>query len=39
MTEAKPQHPQRPKVIIINAKTGQAVLSRVVRIAANSVTQ
>jgi hypothetical protein len=36
MTEAKRQHPQRPKVVIINAKTGQAVLSRVVRVAANN---
>jgi hypothetical protein len=39
MTAAKPQHPERPKVIIINAKTGQAVLSRVVRIAANNGTR
>jgi hypothetical protein len=39
MPAAKPQHPQRPKVVIINGKTGHAVLSRVVRLAANNRTQ
>ncbi len=32
MTAAKRQLPARPKVVLIDARTGQAVLSRVVRL-------
>jgi hypothetical protein len=39
MTAANPQQPQQSKVTIINAKTGRAVLSRVVLIAAPNPTQ
>jgi flagellar basal body P-ring protein FlgI len=42
MTAANPQQPQQPqhsKVIVINAKTGQVVPSRVVRIKQTKGTQ
>jgi hypothetical protein len=39
MTAEKRQEPRRPKIVLIDASTGQAVLSRVVLIAQTKATQ